>query len=543
MADTNVGADKGKNKKEVTEQRFLRLEASINQLNDWVEGITSKIEGSYERLDSLESEESSLRDEAMGQLEEYKTTLRRDVVQLIEEEVSRLVNAKLGEVLQQVQAIDDQINERVDGLREEVVVCRAAVAGGAMNREGSRVRVPDPPKFGGKRDAKEIDTFLWSVERYLDASFISEDAPKIRTATMYLSGDAILWWRRREADVKWGTCQIETWEEFKADFKKQFYPDNAGELALKKLRALKHTRTIRDYVNEFTTLLFEIEDMSENMKLLYFMDGLQRWAEQELKRRNVRDLAEAISVAESLYEIRGEPKKDRFVKKGGSKEKGGGVTSHQSSSSSGSKFSKDKGKPKEKSSSSEKKKMDCFLCGGPHWVRECPQKQKLNAMVTAMGNDAGSEEGTRMGSLRLLNKISKEQPTNEGNKLNVLPRSSGLIFVESIVNGVWAKSLFDCGATHNFVTKDEATRLGLKYHKESGSLKAVNSSSMPIHGVARDVPLRLGEWEGKADFTVVTMDDFNVVLGLEFMDTVRPIILEKDGSLTPKECEVGSNHS
>lgn len=52
--------------------------------------------------------------------------------------------------------------------------------------------------------------------------------------------------------------------------------------------------------------------MPKKSRLLFFMDGLQPWAEQELRRRNVQDLASAIATAESLIECsRQSPKRDR----------------------------------------------------------------------------------------------------------------------------------------------------------------------------------------------------------------------------------------
>ncbi|GFZ20044.1 tetratricopeptide repeat (TPR)-like superfamily protein [Actinidia rufa] len=43
----------------------------------------------------------------------------------------------------------------------------------------------------------------------------------------------------------------------------------------------------------------------------------------------------------------------------------------------------------------------------------------------------------------------------------------------------------------------------------------------PIYGVARGVRLHIGDWCGQVDFTVVPMDDYPIVLGMEFLDGVR----------------------
>uniref|UniRef100_A0A803L166 Eukaryotic translation initiation factor 3 subunit G N-terminal domain-containing protein n=1 Tax=Chenopodium quinoa TaxID=63459 RepID=A0A803L166_CHEQI len=234
-----------------------------------------------------------------------------------------------------------------------------------------------------------------------------------------------------------------------------------------------------------------------------------------------------------------EPKKERGNKSSGNKGKGGGAKPTERSHN-GSKSSERKDKDKEKSHSDRKsKRLDCFLCGGDHWARECPQRRKLNAiMATSPGESSGDE--AHMGTLRLCNsvKATVEEPKEDKDlaKVCTLPRDKKpyLMFVEAIVGGKASKALVDTGATHNFVTLKEATRLGLKFTKKRGSLKTVNTIPASIHGVARGVPLQLSEWKGAVDFTVVDMDDFNLVLGLEFMDSVRPFTFEEDGSLTIK---------
>ena len=97
------------------------------------------------------------------------------------------------------------------------------------------------------------------------------------------------------------------------------------------------------------------------------------------------------------------------------------------------------------------------------------------------------------------------------------PQSKGLMYVETLVNRKATKALMDTGATHNFVSEDEAKRLELQASKEGSWLKAVNSAAKPSHGVARGVTLHIGSWEGKVNFTVAPMDDFKMVLGMDYL--------------------------
>ena len=57
------------------------------------------------------------------------------------------------------------------------------------------------------------------MENYFRHGKVRDDEAKINTAVLYLSETAMLWWRRKMADVDKGICTISTWDQFKAEFK------------------------------------------------------------------------------------------------------------------------------------------------------------------------------------------------------------------------------------------------------------------------------------------------------------------------------------
>ena len=92
--------------------------------------------------------------------------------------------------------------------------------------------------------------------------------------------------------------------------------------------------------------------------------------------------------------------------------------------------------------------------------------------------------------------------------------------------------MFDTGASHNFMNVHEAKRLGLKFANDQGTVKAVNSEAKAIEGVARGLIVKIGDWQGKHDFTVLPMDNFDIVLGVEFFDWVIAIVDSSGCTLT-----------
>ena len=77
-------------------------------------------------------------------------------------------------------------------------------------------------------------------------------------------------------------------------------------------------------------------------------------------------------------------------------------------------------------------------------------------------------------------------------------------------------TIVDNGATHNFMSEDTARKIGLKFILVQAYLKAMNSPLDSVIGIAEKVDVSIGEWAGKVNFTIVWIDDYEVVLGMEF---------------------------
>ena len=78
-------------------------------------------------------------------------------------------------------------------------------------QKASRVEVPKPQGFRGKRDAKELDNFLWNMEQSFKAITLTDEAAKVRTTTLYLIDTATLLWRQRFVDMKKDICTIDSY--------------------------------------------------------------------------------------------------------------------------------------------------------------------------------------------------------------------------------------------------------------------------------------------------------------------------------------------
>lgn len=78
-------------------------------------------------------------------------------------------------------------------LKTKVALLEKAVAYSEfLSSEAPTVKILEPKSFNRVRDAKEVEKFLWNIERYLRVLKI-EDEEKVNTASLYFTEDAMLW--------------------------------------------------------------------------------------------------------------------------------------------------------------------------------------------------------------------------------------------------------------------------------------------------------------------------------------------------------------
>lgn len=238
--------------------------------------------------------------------------------------------------------------------------------------------------------------------------------------------------------------------------------------------------------------------MEEKDKVFNFIMGLKPWACNEVRRQKIRTLEEAFAAVDKLVDQFEEISDDKKKKTEKPKEK------------------KDEGVSKPNDGPKMKKPLKCWLCEGPHTVKNCPSKPKVAAIAQSddEGNDASVGMMQILSASATTEAVSKRDP--ERNKLE---------YVRMKVGGTNVLTMVDSGASHNFMSEDTARRIGLKFVTARAQMKTINSPPMDILGIAEKVDTMLGEWTGKVDFTIVRIDDYDAVLGMEFMKTFDALIV------------------
>ncbi|KAA0065526.1 uncharacterized protein E6C27_scaffold638G00290 [Cucumis melo var. makuwa] len=541
---------------EIEEQMLYLVEVpdSIRYLESRVDEISEKanmIDAVAGRVEGLPIQELLARVDALEENTNARRTINYERGESssgfgahMEERVGELDNAQKT-LLEMINGMSEDFRVTLDVVRNEIADVSArlsltmramasqAPAGGAISV--SKVKVPEPKPFCGARYAKALENYIFDLEQYFKATNTVAEETKVTLATMHLSEDAKLWWRSRYVDIQEGRCTVDTWDALKRELRSQFFPENVEILARRKLRDLRHTGEIREYVKQFAGLMLDIRDMSEKDKVFYFVEGLKPWARAKLYEQRVQDLTSAYAAAERLFDLTSDsqdarrnqsssPRRNRDSRPSSPKAVGGDKRSGKDRKPYQSTTENTWRRPNDRSPT--KRPLSCFICQGPHLARECPNKVDFHAFQASLIADSDDKsnqvedevglidggEKTRIGAIKYMSSLQKKSGESH------VPSKGGLLYVDTWINQQQAKSIMiDSGATHNFITEAEARRLRLRWEKDSGKMKAVNSIALPIVGLVKRTTIKLGGWRGPVDFVVVKMDDFDVVLGMEFL--------------------------
>eukprot|EP00253_Pinus_taeda_P030757 PITA_30757 len=411
----------------------------------------------------------------------------KEVEELRDQGIAELVNLK---------ASLDKANKALEGAQDEIAVLKKAVRhnpGGGV----PHVKVKEPESYDGTRSAKVLGNFLWDIEQYLERLNLSKGEAQVKVAAQFLTSDAKMWWRRRADQIVSGSADdITSWDDMKKALQSHFSPQDETWEARTKIKFIKQTGSLQTYQQEYSSAVLELPDMAEKDKVFNFIIGLKPWACNEVKRQKIRTLEEAFAAVDRL------------------------VDQYDETSSEKKKFDKPKekkkeGTPKADSAPKEKKPLACWICAGPYMARIFPSRPKI-----VVATQEEEEDNASVGMMQILGASATTEVTSSRN-----PERNKLEYVRMKIGGTEVLTMIDSGASHNFMSEDTVRRLELKFVPVEAHMKTVNSPPTAILGIAEKVDTVLGEWSGKADFTIVRIDDYEAVLGMEFMKQFKAMVV------------------
>ncbi|MCO5586422.1 hypothetical protein L7F22_040362 [Adiantum nelumboides] len=349
-----------------------------------------------------------------------------------------------------------------------------------------------------------------------DAAFGDEgftESSKLRHVAMHFQKSARQWWASLRANGE----APKTWKALRASIMKQFLASDAKDKVLTEWRSLKLSpyESIHKYVDKFWDLhlkatVYKKIDFEEQKQ--QFCAGHPEDMNEYVNSQRPRSISTVIHHTMMAARINFQQGAKRNLKPMEVKEKqeykGKTFSQNSSKGNSNNNKAKEKGVFKGKNRLTPKelecyrKENKCFKCGEQgHSYRSCPQRNPRNEQPRASMVEAPKEE--------------------------VHCKGSPLSYAWGKVREHDAFILFDPGSTHNFMSLELATKLGVQDFEMGDAMKAdgafINQevSVTPLIGKLR---LHIQGYVDKEDFFISPLKREDVILGAPWFDRLAASI-------------------
>ena len=159
------------------------------------------------------------------------------------------------------------------------------------------VKIPEPPKYGGSRNANVIASWIFMVTNYTTTRYPNDDRSQVIALSMLLKDAALNWFRTIHIVTPFTTvasvCEA---------LKMEFYPVNQERRLKEQLHSLTQTSSVDNYTDKFRAIRLQL-DLSDEDARDYFIRGLRDRTRLEVEYKDPSTLREAVQMAQRYDDI------------------------------------------------------------------------------------------------------------------------------------------------------------------------------------------------------------------------------------------------
>lgn len=175
----------------------------------------------------------------------------------------------------------------------------------------------------------------------------------------------------------------------------------------------------------------------------------------------------------------------------------------------------------------------CLKCKEP-WdpKHKCASKRKANKLQNLSGDDASSENSDQ----QTKHCNNEEENASEGSvkekedeepmaRLSSIQKE-GSFRIRGVLAGHRVITLLDTGATHKLIDEGLVARRGIQTKELEGfRVRVADGFILTCTGRILNLPLRLNDYEFKADYNVVGLGEMDVILGMKWLHMIGEFYL------------------
>ncbi|XP_075478906.1 uncharacterized protein LOC142519762 [Primulina tabacum] len=384
-------------------------------------------------------------------------------------------------------------------------------------------------QFDGNPDPEVGQGWLKNIETQLQLLEVPNEL-KVTVVTPFLEEKAAKWWETISANMT--EVGPITWQRFREAFLKQYYP---AELRLKLLSEFENfTQTpdmsVVEYTSKFNSLgTYAPAIMADDiLKMHRFKRGLNSHIQSALavyQPTGFVDLMGAAIRAETDIKRREDENKNKRPLTGQAFQ--GKQPVKRSNQSSG----PFKGTPSNSTTTFSSIKP-CPLCNYRH-IGECRRNTGACFNCGKMGHRiANCPEPLKKMTWSNTNATPNKPKENKTNaRMFVITQeeaddANDVVAGTIIINKIAAYVLFDCGATHSFISKRFTKKLGLipEILVEPFRIATPTSKTIETHKIHRNCIVYINEHTFNAELIQVNMVEFDVILGMDWLSKSHAIV-------------------
>eukprot|EP00253_Pinus_taeda_P010499 PITA_10499 len=382
-----------------------------------------------------------------------------------------------------------------------------------------------PPHFD-KEQEEAAEAWLINMNKYFQLYEYDHNL-KARLAIFQLQGKATLWWEEVKI-VKGVTEQTITWDSFQKYFKERYLTERFYDEKAREFHDLRLGQQIMDeFITRFTSLLCYVPYIrEEKAEVQRFVSNLPPYMRERIEFDNPKSMDEVIRKARICYQQskqKGEAAGRKWNEKKGFKSVGYNKGNRNSGSKGNGKGKNSrttsKFRPTSESKVSEqharldnegtvRPPVQCWGCGGPHYIKKCPQRKGLEQFSQIHEALTVGEIGRSVPRINaaLEDRQAEYQPTMvefEGNILNLT-----------------VSVLFDPGATLSYVSPKVVERCNLQSvkFKNKWLVQLATGAKRRVTTKIKHCSFTIAGQPVTADLNVLPLGSYDILVGMDWLE-------------------------
>eukprot|EP00253_Pinus_taeda_P001689 PITA_01689 len=386
-----------------------------------------------------------------------------------------------------------------------------------------------PPHFDGEHE-EAAEAWLIDVNKYFQLYEYDHNL-KARLAIFQLQGKATLWWEEVKI-VKWITEQNITCDNFQKFFKERYLTERFYDEKAREFHDLRlGQQTMDEFVTRFTSLLRYVPYIrEEKAKVQRFVSSLPPYMRERIEFDNPKSMDEVIRKARICYQQskqKGETANRKWSDKknfklagnfkgnhsGGIKGTGKGINNRSATKTTPKFRAANEPKASEQqvrldNEGTTRPPLQCWGCGGPHYIKNCPQRKGAEQLSQIHEASTVGEVGRSVPRINaaLEDRQAEYQPT--------------MVEFEGKISNLPISVLIDPGATLSYVNPKVVERCNLQSvkFKNPWLVQLATGAKWKVTSKINNCSFTIADQPITADLNILPLGSYDILIGMDWLE-------------------------